>query len=260
MTLSTQGEISFSEMQAEFGGSNPISFSEYYRGGSKVPTSSTTTGISSSGSISVDQFHAKRKALDVTYEMIGAGGGGGSGTGDRPSPSCVTTEGIAGYAGTASYIKQGTTTLKTANGGTGGVGRCASWVTNRNYFGTDGEASYYGAGGAKGLENQNGSNAPSTSYGAGGGGAGGDDYSTFDEPGYPGAGGDAGTRLTGTLVVDHGTTLSLITGNKGAGGNSTYDGGAGAGGYVKLTYTAYSGGVTSTNAANNTTTTHTVSW
>ena len=36
MTLQTSGAISLSQVQSEFGGSNPISMSEYYRGGSFV--------------------------------------------------------------------------------------------------------------------------------------------------------------------------------------------------------------------------------
>ena len=36
MTLQTSGAISLSQVQSEFGGSNPISMSEYYRGGSHV--------------------------------------------------------------------------------------------------------------------------------------------------------------------------------------------------------------------------------
>jgi len=39
MTLQTSGAISLSQVQSEFGGGNPISMSEYYRGGSYVPTS-----------------------------------------------------------------------------------------------------------------------------------------------------------------------------------------------------------------------------
>lgn len=38
MTLQTSGAISLSQVQSEFGGANPISMSEYYRGGSYVPT------------------------------------------------------------------------------------------------------------------------------------------------------------------------------------------------------------------------------
>jgi len=38
MTLPASGTLSFSQIQTEFGGSNPISFSEYYKNGSNVPT------------------------------------------------------------------------------------------------------------------------------------------------------------------------------------------------------------------------------
>ena len=39
MALQGSGTISLSQIQAEFTGANPISMSEYYRGGSYVPTS-----------------------------------------------------------------------------------------------------------------------------------------------------------------------------------------------------------------------------
>lgn len=38
MALQTSGTITFAQIQAEFGGANPISLSEYYRGGAYVPT------------------------------------------------------------------------------------------------------------------------------------------------------------------------------------------------------------------------------
>ena len=38
MALQTSGAISFSQMQTEFGGANPISLSEYYKNGSYVPS------------------------------------------------------------------------------------------------------------------------------------------------------------------------------------------------------------------------------
>jgi len=41
MTLQTSGAISLSQVQSEYGGSNPISMSEYYRNGSNVPNSVT---------------------------------------------------------------------------------------------------------------------------------------------------------------------------------------------------------------------------
>ena len=46
MALQGSGQISFLDLQNEFGGSNPIGINEYYRGGSYVPT--TITGSYSS--------------------------------------------------------------------------------------------------------------------------------------------------------------------------------------------------------------------
>lgn len=42
MALQTSGAISLLNLQNEFGGSNPISISEYYRGGGLVPSTRTT--------------------------------------------------------------------------------------------------------------------------------------------------------------------------------------------------------------------------
>ena len=41
MALQGSGTITLAQVQSEFGGSNPISMSEYYRGGSYVPTAIT---------------------------------------------------------------------------------------------------------------------------------------------------------------------------------------------------------------------------
>lgn len=57
MTLQSSGAISLGNIQTEFGGSNPISISEYYRGGAFVDTGSGTVGIPASGQISFSQFY-----------------------------------------------------------------------------------------------------------------------------------------------------------------------------------------------------------
>lgn len=44
MALQTSGEIRFSQIQAEFGGSGQIGMSEYYRGGANTPAT-VTTGV-----------------------------------------------------------------------------------------------------------------------------------------------------------------------------------------------------------------------
>jgi hypothetical protein len=48
--------ISLGDLQTEFGGSNPISISEYYRGGSYVPNTSINDQVPTSGTISLSDF------------------------------------------------------------------------------------------------------------------------------------------------------------------------------------------------------------
>lgn len=65
MTLQTSGAISLGNVQTEFGGSNPISFSEYYAGGTYVPsgTSGTNGAVPSSGAISMSKFYGTSAAI-----------------------------------------------------------------------------------------------------------------------------------------------------------------------------------------------------
>lgn len=70
MTLPAHGNsISLSQIQTEFGGSNPISLSEYYAGGSYVP--SGTTGehgaIPSSSTTSLDKFHGASSIVQTNF-------------------------------------------------------------------------------------------------------------------------------------------------------------------------------------------------
>lgn len=55
MAVTGSGIIKFSNIQTEFGGSNPISLSEYYRGGAYTTTNNT--GVPTSGAISLSQFY-----------------------------------------------------------------------------------------------------------------------------------------------------------------------------------------------------------
>lgn len=59
MTLPTSGPLTLANIQTEFGGSNPISLSEYYAGGAYVPagTSGTNGAVPSSGTISISNFY-----------------------------------------------------------------------------------------------------------------------------------------------------------------------------------------------------------
>jgi excinuclease UvrABC helicase subunit UvrB len=67
MALQTSGAISLAQVQAEFGGSHPISMSEYYQGGAYVPTtvsfgkdSSINSNIPASGVIRMSNFYGGR--------------------------------------------------------------------------------------------------------------------------------------------------------------------------------------------------------
>jgi hypothetical protein len=66
MTLPTPGvSLSMSQIQGEFGGSNPISLSEYYAGGSYVPAGTTGSNgaVPSSGTISISKFYGTSNAI-----------------------------------------------------------------------------------------------------------------------------------------------------------------------------------------------------
>ena len=68
MALQTSGIITLSDIQTEFGGSNPVSLSEYYAGGSYVPsgTSGTNGAVPTSGEIEVSDFYGTQSGITVT--------------------------------------------------------------------------------------------------------------------------------------------------------------------------------------------------
>ena len=74
MTLPNSGSLALSQIQSEFGGSNPISLNEYYRGGANVPAHGNTTGIPSSGTISINQFYGKSNAAPIDTTVGGSQG------------------------------------------------------------------------------------------------------------------------------------------------------------------------------------------
>lgn len=79
MPLQTSGAISLSNIQSEFGGQNPISISEYYRGGGAVPNSTVNNSIPTSGQISLSNFYGGANfVVDNTFSgTIGAWATGG---------------------------------------------------------------------------------------------------------------------------------------------------------------------------------------
>jgi hypothetical protein len=75
MVLPTSGPLSLNDIQGEFGGTNPISLSEYYAGGAFVPagTSGTNGPVPSSGTISISNFYGTSNVvISVTGQFISA--------------------------------------------------------------------------------------------------------------------------------------------------------------------------------------------
>ena len=64
MALQGSGQISLANIQSEFGGSNPISLSEYYRNGAYV--TSNNTSVPTSGVISLSQFYSTTAQFSFT--------------------------------------------------------------------------------------------------------------------------------------------------------------------------------------------------
>ena len=225
MALPSSGNpLSIAQIQGEFGGTNPASLSEYYSAHSSVP--------STGNPISISDFYGLSDVVTFTYALIGGGGGGGHGF-DGGANGVTADSG-----GTSSISGSGFSTV-TAAGGTGG--RSGYFHPGTDTTQKDGDASVYGAGGNRGANIDGaagaGSDAPSTSYGAGGGGGGGDmPNNKLDSTGFAGEGGGASTRVTGTITVASGTTITVTIGGGGAGRfHGTYSGGDGAAGYATIT-------------------------
>lgn len=65
MALPSSGAISLSDIQTEFGGSNPISLSEYYRNGSFV--TSNNTSVPTSGEVDMSNFYGGVKQFSYVF-------------------------------------------------------------------------------------------------------------------------------------------------------------------------------------------------
>ncbi len=122
----SSGAISFGNVQTEFGGSNPISLSEYYAGGGRVQTG--TYNVPTSGTISMSQMRNKGKASASSWTS----GGGTSGSGIiiygyvgnfSPDPSGRTFNVWYSFDGTT-YVDLGVAVTVPANAdqSNGGVG------------------------------------------------------------------------------------------------------------------------------------------
>ena len=68
MAIPSSGSLALSAIQTEFGGSNPISMSEYYAGGSNVPSGTTGNNgnVPTSGALDFNDFRGSTNAVYMT--------------------------------------------------------------------------------------------------------------------------------------------------------------------------------------------------
>lgn len=132
MTLQSSGTITLFQIQAEYGGSNPIQMSEYYRNGSNVP-SSITTGQGSWSSYIGNTSSYYRSSLQILVwnsQQITTGWNGvstfTSGGYEYQSESTSFASTYDKFAGTIYYYRvrrrtSGTTTTVNSNVPTSGT-------------------------------------------------------------------------------------------------------------------------------------------
>lgn len=143
MALPTSGPITLTDIQTEFGGTTPLSLSNYYRGGALVLDTDYAPDVPRSGAITLSDFYGARKTTlttvsfnnpgnnfiflpatfvgNIIIQTMSGGGGGGGGPDSQPGragyPGLVITGGnIAANPGDLVNAYVG------AGGGAGGSG------------------------------------------------------------------------------------------------------------------------------------------
>tara|TARA_R100001463_G_scaffold26509_7_gene62025 strand:+ start:5941 stop:6483 length:543 start_codon:yes stop_codon:yes gene_type:complete len=83
MAVTSSAPIDIGDLVTEFGGSTPHSLTEYYRGGSLVPNTTTNASVPASGAISLTDFFgaSATSGTDDRTLTIGSGSFGGFITG-----------------------------------------------------------------------------------------------------------------------------------------------------------------------------------
>lgn len=258
MAIPSSGPLTLSDIQTEFGGTNPISLSEYYAGGGLVPTGTTGTygAVPSSGEISIQKFYGTSSVftfnltsgsnLNLRTQAIAAGWGGTSPVvATIPAGNTIqsASTGTAALTINGSFPK-GVTLINngsiTGRGGNGGNGQSVSGLTF--IAGTVGSSGglALSVSVAVSIDNTNGIVA-----GGGGGGGGGAATWASKGPGFTGGGGGGGGGIGVSTGGAGGTASGAITanvaGSVGGNGTTTANGNGGSGG-VYTVYYAGSGG------------------
>ena len=261
MAIPSSGPITLTDIQTEFGGTNPIGLSEYYAGGGLVPTGTIGTygAVPSSGAIALRNFYGASNLftfsltsgtdLNLRTQALAAGWNGtASLLATIPAGNLIQASSTGVYALTingsfpagVTLVNNGTIEGRGGDGGTGGAA-----------FNSSASPAAPGTGGGPALLVSVAStinNASGVISGGGGGGGGGASISIGYGKGgrYPvgggGGGGGIGISLAGAGgsasggAVNYpggvGTAGTLIANGTGGGGGYFPSGGAygGAGG------------------------------
>jgi len=251
----TGSPLSMSEIQTEFGGSNPISMSEYYAGGDNVPSGTSGNGgdIPSSGAINFNIFYTAAKstrvaiALQISQATTSAynifSNRGGSYSAGESDVTLTVQANVTSGSTTQAAIQTGSfasgDTVKIINnaqiiakGGSGGAGGTASGQQAQQGAGVAGGA----AGNAIDLQFpvtiQN--NGGHIRGGGGGGGGGGHAYNANNMKGdiqqnLGGGGGGGGAALggAGAAGATQGSQQTVTQAGQAGGATSAGNGGSG---------------------------------
>ena len=115
MAIKASGTLSIQDIVDEFGGTEPHSLNEYYRGGDNVSNNSYNQNIPTNGEISVGDFYSARASVQFAILAYGGGGGGGNGFADG-SGSGRTNQGRS-----SGIMSEATYNLYVTNGNIGTV-------------------------------------------------------------------------------------------------------------------------------------------
>ena len=218
MTIKSSGSsLAISEIAAEFGGSTPHSLSEYYRGGSLVPSASSTSGIASSGAITMSSFYGTSNRIAITLTI----------SGDTSNYNIYNNRGGTYVAGLSDVTLVNNATISSTSTGTAALDTGTGW-TSGDVITIDNNSTIVGDGGDGGAGGGN-------SAGAAGGAAGHainmQFDTTIDNTGGTisgGGGGGGGGTVNSTSETGKGTTI--VTKHGGGGGGGGFGGGAGGAG------------------------------
>lgn len=120
MALPSSGVLTLNDIQTEFGGTNPIDLSEYYRGGGLVPDTALNAGIPTSGVISVTDFYGSANTIALNFATHGSGASGSSfSIGTARSTRMVHVSGYTTGATVTSVTIGGITATILTHGSTG---------------------------------------------------------------------------------------------------------------------------------------------